>query len=339
MVALHFDPKGHRFIIFGSVGPESEYLSGPVYLGVEKSKLAKISVLIRECLRARLIIVHSFQAPVLSLVFAALPFLSRKTCWALWGWDLYQKKLARRTLSYRLMELFRFAFIKRVAAITTTIPGDYNNAVDWYGCNAIYIENIMYKSHVARANLQGRAFEKESRDGIRRIQIGNSSDPSNEHRYIIDRLARFTNMEVEVFAPLSYGDVANAKSVIEYGKDKLGNRFHPITHMMSFSDYSVHLSKIDIAIFNHHRQQAMGNIIGLLSLGKKVFIRSDISPWEYFKEKGFAIYDTCGTWDLSPLDDSLAERNKRLASSFFNEARMIDSWLMVFSGAWLANHR
>ena len=42
---------------------------------------------------------------------------------------------------------------------------------------------------------------------------------------------------------------------------------------LPLSDYLKILGKIDIAIFNHERQQAVGNITSLLGLGKKVYIK------------------------------------------------------------------
>ena len=43
---------------------------------------------------------------------------------------------------------------------------------------------------------------------------------------------------------------------------------------MPFNQYLEFLGKIDIAIFNHRRQQGFGNAITLLGLGKKVYLNS-----------------------------------------------------------------
>jgi len=45
------------------------------------------------------------------------------------------------------------------------------------------------------------------------------------------------------------------------------------------------LSNIDIVVFAHNRQQAVGNIVPLLYAGKKIYIRSDISTWPCIKEE------------------------------------------------------
>jgi len=46
---------------------------------------------------------------------------------------------------------------------------------------------------------------------------------------------------------------------------------------MPFDQYLNFLNIVDIAIFNHKRQQAMGNIITLLGIGKTVYVRKEVS--------------------------------------------------------------
>jgi dTDP-N-acetylfucosamine:lipid II N-acetylfucosaminyltransferase len=40
---------------------------------------------------------------------------------------------------------------------------------------------------------------------------------------------------------------------------------------------------MDIGIFNHDKQQALGNIYTLLYLKKKVYLRDTISTWDHLK--------------------------------------------------------
>jgi hypothetical protein len=84
--------------------------------------------------------------------------------------------------------------------------------------------------------------------------------------------------------PLSYGDQTHAKKVIEQGNDWFGEKFFPMSSFMPFDQYLEFLKSIDIAIFNHKRQQAMGNIITLLGMGKTVYVRSDVSHSNFLIE-------------------------------------------------------
>ncbi|MCY1465697.1 hypothetical protein D9M71_838840 [compost metagenome] len=90
------------------------------------------------------------------------------------------------------------------------------------------------------------------------------------------------------------------------------------------------MAGIDISIFNHSRQQAMGNIIGMLSLGKKVYLNGNATPYAYFKKKGFHIYSLEDEVDYAPLTKKESTHNTDLASRVFTEESMIESWRQVF---------
>ena len=64
----------------------------------------------------------------------------------------------------------------------------------------------------------------------------------------------------------------------------------PLTELLPINDYIEFLSNADIGIFNHPFQQAMGNIINLLGLNKKVFLRENTSQWELFNKLGVGIF-------------------------------------------------
>lgn len=61
---------------------------------------------------------------------------------------------------------------------------------------------------------------------------------------------------------------------------------------MPFEEYLGLLAKIDIAILNHKRQQAMGNITTLLGLGKKYILgdRDDITSWKFCLDHEFKVF-------------------------------------------------
>ena len=58
------------------------------------------------------------------------------------------------------------------------------------------------------------------------------------------------------------------------------------------------LSQIDIAVFNHNRQQATANIEILSYLGKKLFIRSDTTTWDHY-----VIRDRCSFYDTKLIEN------------------------------------
>jgi len=258
-----------------------------------------------------------------------MPWLLRKSCWVLWGGDLYTYNHGEKNWKWKLSELFRRPVIRNIKTITTTVPGDYVLAQKWYGARGGFIQNLMYKSHVCR-NIDEECLARETRDSTY-IQVGNSSDPANNHIEALSFISESQPGLCEIFCPLSYGSDANKKSVIKSGRLLFGDRFHPITELMSFDDYNKYLATIDVAIFNHDRQQAMGNIIGLLSMGKKVVLKSSVTPYEFFSELGLVVYTLTDKDLLKPMDVHVAKENIAIAKSFFTPERLIMNWAEVFN--------
>ena len=129
-----------------------------------------------------------------------------------------------------------------------------------------------------------------------RILLGNSATETNQHKEALDMLSRFKNREIEIICPLSYGDTTYASNIISYGVQIFGNKFIPITKYMSTNEYCELLNSVDIAVFNHNRQQGTGNIEILAYLGKKIFLRSDTTTWNHYVER-----DHCNFFDTKNI--------------------------------------
>jgi dTDP-N-acetylfucosamine:lipid II N-acetylfucosaminyltransferase len=300
-----------------------------IFFASSVGKIRRLFELVRLMNGAEKIILHGlFNMRVVHLLFLQ-PWLLGKCCWVIWGGDLYIHESEKRNWLWHKNEFFRKAVIRNISLITTTVPGDFLLAQAWYKTKAAYVQNLMYPSHLARQP----AESKRSGQGPLIVQIGNSADPSNNHKELIDKLAASKASDIIVCAPLSYGDNSYRDEIISYGYEKLGDKFLPITCYMSFSDYNDFLRKVDIAIFNHQRQQGMGNTIALLSLGKKVYIRSDATPWEYFNDMGMAIYDSTGLVKLEPIDTRISEQNMLVCRKQFTQEALLDGWKKVFNQA------
>src|SRR6185437_8411116 len=240
---------------------------------------------------------------------------------------LYFHEADQKSRDWKRFELLRQFVIKRLPLITTTVPGDYLLARQWYGTKARYIQNIMYTSHISRRVLPCDDVEKD----ILVIQIGNSADPSNNHKEIIDKLSALRADNFVVYAPLSYGNKSYSDEIIAYGLSKLGDRFTPMTTFMPFEEYNEYLRRIDIVIFNHRRQQAMGNTIALLSLGKMVWLRSDVTPWNYLIDIGLNIYDSKSQFRLYRMPQDKKQENIALCKQVFSDDALLSAWKRIFN--------
>ncbi len=321
-----FDSK-HQFYINGTSDKYKIPSGGNVLIAHSAQPLARYIRLVREMNRAKIIILHGLWDMRVLKLLCMQPWLLKKCCWVIWGGDLYTHKYSKKTWRWGLKELFRGFAIKRFRLITTTVPGDYDLVSEWYGTRARFVQNLMYTSHVCR-----EGAEPTSQDQGQVIQIGNSADPSNNHIEIIDRIHRLNTSEnIKFVAPLSYGDEAWANKVTRYGKRTLGNRFESLSEYMSFQEYNEYLKTVRVVLLNHNRQQAMGNTIALLSLGKKVYLRSDVTPWKFFNDLGLKVFDILEEIDISPLNLSDRKKNIEVCRTYFTESNLKKSWEKIFN--------
>lgn len=276
--------------------------------------------------RADKVIIHGLFDRYVIMLLALQPWLLKKSYWMIWGGDLYAYESISRNWKWRLKEFFRRPVIKNMGHLVTYVEGDVELARNWYGATGEYHECIMYTSNLYREY----AIEYKSHEFIN-IQVGNSADPSNNHLEIFERLAPFRNQDIVIYAPLAYGDREYAQLVISAGRERFGSKFKPQVDFMPFDQYLDFLGKIDIAIFNHKRQQAMGNIITLLGLGKKVYMRSDITPWLMFKRKGVKVYE-CSEIELSLIDERSMRNNQEAIRTNFSEELIVDQLKKIFEG-------
>lgn len=252
--------------------------------------------------KADKIILHGLSNIRIIQILFFMPWLLKKCYWVIWGGDLYACQLGEGNRKWKVRELFRRPVIKNMGHLVTYIPGDVGLARKWYDAKGEYHECLMYLSNIYKT----LDIPNTQSDTIN-IQIGNSAGPSNNHIEILNKLLPFKDENIRIYAPLSYGDKAHAKEVVSKGKELFGDKFIALTDFMPFDQYLSFLGGIDIAIFNHKRQQAMGNTITLLGLGKTVFIRSDTTQWQLFKDKNIEVYDVK---NLSKVDLKNIENNE-----------------------------
>ena len=91
---------------------------------------------------------------------------------------------------------------------------------------------------------------------------------------------------------------------------------------MDTDKYVEFLNNIDIAIFAHNRQQAMGNTISLLGMGKKVYMRHDITPCTFFSEIGVKVFDF-NNIDLETINSNVMNENIEIIKSSFSKDKYI----------------
>ena len=271
------------------------------------------------------IIVHSLASPWLLLYLYIFPSLDRKVYWAIWGKDLYYYRLLEKKRFYHnIYEFFRKKVFKNIGQTIVYVKGDYDLAKKWYGVKARNIDCFMYPS-----NLYKELDIKEKKHSSVNIQIGNSAETSNNHFEVFEKLLKYRDSDIKIYAPLSYGNMQYAKKVIEKGKELFGDKFIPMTEFMPYEKYMEFLGTVDIVVFGHRRQQALGNSIILLGLGKKVYMRDDISPWQFFNDIRVKVYNI-ENFNLNLLDETTKKNNIKAIKEYFSKERLIKQLKNLF---------
>jgi len=307
----NFDYSKHLFLL----GPNDQNLT------FKKSKniffLKKnITSLVRVIISmnySNKIILHGLSDKFIILLLFIQPWLLKKCYWIIWGADLYTYQLDDRNWKWRLKEFFRRSVIKNMGNLVTYIKGDYDKAKEWYDAQGRLHECFMYPSNLYKSH----EVRYKTHNTVN-ILVGNSAYSTNNHTEVFNKLEVFNDQNIRIYVPLSYGDQVYAKAIIMEGKNRFGDKFYPLTKFLPFSEYLELLGMIDIAIFNHKRQQAMGNTITLLGLGTKVYMRSDGAQWDLFKEHSVKVFDIN---DLDIQKQTISDRsnNRERVKMYFSE--------------------
>lgn len=320
----NFHREEHRFIVYGDVNngdvPKGQ---GVIFL---PHLLRAMRPLMAELRDARKVIIHGMFSSHLLYLLMLQPWLLKKCYWTIWGGDLYIHQVKKKDWRWKKNEWVKQFVISRLGHLITHIRGDYELAKKWYGAKGVWHECFMYPSNLYHES----PAQDTPHDGIN-ILLGNSADPSNNHIDVLEKLRPYAAEDIKIFCPLSYGDAEYAKQVAGYGKSIFGDKFNPLLEFMKFDDYKKLLARIDIAIFNHKRQQGMGNITALLGMGKKVFMRSDITSYHAIRTLGALVYDV-EHLDLLPLDENHSSGNSKIIANYFSTINLVKSWQKIYEG-------
>jgi hypothetical protein len=318
----HFTIEDHLFIIHGEINTDDLPLSQNIIHC--RNLLKKLPLLVAEMHAAKKIILHGLFSSHLLYLLLLQPWLLKKCYWAIWGGDLYVHKAEAKDWRWHKNEWIRRFVISHLGHFITHIQGDYELAQKWYGATGQWHECFIYTSNLYREH-QVHPVRHASIN----ILLGNSATPTNNHFDVLEKLRPFEKENIQIFCPLSYGDSKYGDLVEQAGKLIFGNKFNSLREFLSFDEYLKLLSSIDIAIFNHNRQQGVGNITTLLALGKKVFIKEEVTTWKLFTELGCDIFEI-NQVNIEPMSEMAASKNRKIIQSFFSSTHLAAQWKAIY---------
>jgi len=273
--------------------------------------------------------------------------------WFIWGYDLYNHwkplkfgiyekdtlKFINRNLGFKSLLLNTFfyqykfyKFFKFSKSIYKTnyfdVIQDINIAVPVLPSEMKYVNDInpnLKFAPFAYLNLNQALGENINSNTLESVNIlvGNSAAQTNNHIEAFKTLSRIDLGNRKVIVPLSYGGGGDyLKLVLQKGKELLGDNFSPITDFLTLEEYNQLILSCGYAIFNHIRQQAVGNIIAMGYFGTKIFFNKKGVTYNYFGSLGMEIF-TLDMINNATLNSHLSEegmkKNQEILKSQYSE--------------------
>lgn len=199
-------------------------------------------------------------------------------------------------------------FLQRVSLYSTVLPNE-----------AILVERLLMPGvkridfHYVRHDYKEEIVPSDSKvSGEHVVLVGNSATYSNNTFDVLSKLACEKSIS-RVICPLSYGESICGEQIDRVGRRLYKCRWAPIFRFMPFEDYINAIGVCDVFVFNHIRQQALGNIQYAIKKGGLVILNARSPAWRYFRSIGVKVYSINQL--SNGLDKLLADYDKHKAES------------------------
>lgn len=284
----------------------------------------------------------------------ALRSMKSKNCtivWLVWGVDFYSSVFYKEDLF--LPETKRV--LGKLETLTDVIKRLFRNSYHFYKYGATSQSAIInFSQHVdiivpviadefsliknaTKSNAVFSTFSygsmkdmKKNFEGTINIMLGENIFVGNSNAFECNHIDAFQSIKKaqlsfnKLVVPLNYaGNTTYKLHVLKKGEQMFGNLFYPLIDFIPYKDYCNQLLGCKVAIYNHLRQQAVGNIIISLYLGQKVFLSKKNIVYTFLKNNAFYVY--CMESELTkeevniPLNRQQILKNRALLNDHYGD--------------------
>ncbi len=282
------------------------------------------------------IIFHSFTNPRHYIMLLFFPWHLDKIVWIMWGGDIYSYPFFENKSSFRyiLLESIRKFLIKRLKYCATFLPTDFDFVVNYYKCKAKYIQ-ILYPSDINEVEIEDGNLIANSKSNNEALNffLGNSADDSNRHLEALERLYKIYDKISTISVPLMYGGSEDyISNIVKRGKELFGAKFIPILKYIPSEDYRRIIDKTDVLVFNHLRQQGLGNLFYFILVEKQIFINSCTSTYFDFKKWGIDLvkFEQLDEDNFRLLSTEILKQNKIRIKELTSNRKIKNMWFIFF---------
>lgn len=304
---------------------------------------------------------HPLSFNFLKLLLKRFPKV--QVYWVFWSYELYNlqhlvhnlyepfssKYVRSKILPYsrsketlKKIIIFFLSFTRLKKTYNQTLKNAYSRV--HYFCSFLPSDYSFLKSQAVNSKIQYLPFAYLSLEQImpelnsfrstgNKIMIGHSSYPDGNHFEVLEKLTEI-NPGLSFFLPLAYGNK-------EYGgliKNEALKRFKDIEILEEKLDsisYYKKLTEVGCAIINVKVQQGLGNIMGLIWMGAKVFLNENTSTYQDFSTWGIKIFSIQKDLNKEELSQKLSvkdvENNRRIIYEKLNEKTVSEYWKQILN--------
>ena len=233
------------------------------------------------------------------------------------------KQIALKIL-YRNLD--KKMIVEKINFFSPVLENEYNIVASKFGSSFPEYVAWNYGSPAAFFNNERKSHCNPNGNNI---LIGNSATPTNNHIEVFDLLRTQNLGNRKIICPLSYGNSDYASVIKNRGKSYFGENFLDLDTFMPYEEYTELIGTCSNVIMNHHRQQAVGNIVVMLALGANVFLNKINPLYSFLKEKGAVIFSIDELFDSPDLLDSHLsevdiEHNRQILLSLYSQKVILD---------------
>lgn len=176
--------------------------------------------------------------------------------------------------------------------------------------------------YVYLEKLFGEDFKALTTETGDNILVGNSAAPSSNHLEVFEKLSELELFDRKIIVPLSYsGSEDYINKIVAKGKLLFGENFVPILRFIPANEYSDIIASCGFLIFNHIRQQGVGNLVEMGYRGSKMILNKKSPVFKRFKEIGIFV-ESIDQLSQNMIDTSLTPmeilQNRKILENLYS---------------------
>jgi|GEM_PF-1488901 hypothetical protein len=268
-------------------------------------------------------IIHGIVLKLWYLLSTLYTYQARRFSWVCWGSGIEEKGALQHIMKKRLYNSFN--------KINCLMSSDKNDLMARFRVNGKahlipYVSNYDLKEldHIAPY------FNADKVN----ILVGHRATPYLNHVALLQQLSSYADRDIRVICFLNYGsdDQQYIRRVLEAGVAMFGDKFVPITKLLSRDEYEGVMKSVDVTLIAGKGQAGLGAIYRTILYKGSVFLDGDGKNMEWLQ---YMHVKACRIEDLprysfeefvTVINEQQKLENQQTFLEFVDKKRLLDQW-------------